>query len=389
MWQYRGGLRDSGVYFNSGKLILSRDNPYVPAESRWGTFGPLPFTLFLSIFPAEVHTQAVQLLTFLGAAIFTRSIFPKMKPDDFIFTYLLLIWSSPFRENLATNQMSCIVLGFIGVSLFILQKESKQIYDWMLASIPMAIALDLRPHTTIFLFIAASIYFRSTRLFFGTVSILLLAHLSINLSQGRILEIDWFNSLKTLNSAAQGNKLGDSVSFWPLLNHYLDAPSLFYAISIITTLVLFCILLLTVLARNISINWIALSFLIPAFSIYFHFYDLIALVAVGLGTVVLNRPNVYAVSLLSFILIPLEFSQFKNIFLYIALTSLYILFKGINKKSIKALVFGNLVALVVRLLSLRLELDARITQSLMVSLSVILLVGLIFSANCNKRITLP
>jgi hypothetical protein len=383
MIQYRGGIRDAGVYLLSGDSILNKDNPYLPADgnmSRWGTFGPVPFSALLSILPEIFQVLLLQLMNFLSVGIIIKTFKPKIGTKEFLVVYILSIWSSPFREGLATNQMSCITLGLVALTVSVIQKRPRTIISWLLAAIPMAMALDLKPHLTFVFFISLCIYLRSWTFLLFTSFILLITHGVINLYHGRILEVDWLNSIISLNSSAKKNNLGDSVAFWPLVNEILDKPTIIYFMSI------FIFLLATVYsfisAKNLDGTSLTfLSFAAPSLFIYFHFYDMVLLTIITIITLIRFKEIFLSVCTLSMILVPKIWLEPKNWTLVILLSFLLVIWKfrleNIKKLHIYKFCLGIIMSVAIHMFNDALELDQFLLQTLIVS-ECLLLCGIVY-----------
>ena len=388
-----GDMHDAGVYFDSGMAVLRGDNPYL--ASRWGSFGPVPFSILLSVIPIEARAVAVRILSMVGIYLFFRIIFPNKRLIEPLAISLVLLWLSPFRELMVTNQMTGIAIGLLAIGVKFLDSFSsfRNITTKAITgSLLFSMALDLKPHICLFFFISWAIYHKSLAKLYIVVLTLFTTHSIINLSQMRILELDWFSALNNLNESASQNGLGDSLSFWPIIKYYLEAPTLIYALSIITPVLLS--LLCFYLAHKGK--WeviVVLSFFIPATSIYYHFYDIVPLCVVFV--VMLFRINniFLATFAVSFILIPKEYLIARNQILILAIVTLYVLFEIVRNKEAGTLkilasaLLGVIISFLLRIFNTNLELSDHLLQSLIVTESLMMIIGL-FVYTRVKRISI-
>ena len=221
-----------------------------------------------------------------------------------------------------------------------------------------------------------------------------ITHLVINISQMRILELDWFIALSDVNKSASKASLGDSVSFWPILNYFTDSNLNLYFVSILIT----CLLSLVCFYSAFKGRWdevLFLSFFIPSTSIYYHFYDavpLCVLFVVMIFRMEVSFLNSFAVP---FILIPKEFMSFRNqllVLLVVGLLTLRTIL--INKNKNKLLIayytlFGFIALSLLHLVNARLDLSEYLLQSLIVTESLLIIVSIyLYSRLRNYSLTL-
>ena len=265
------GPRDVGVYINAAIDILTGVNPYQNSASRFGSFGPLPFIL-LSPFDATLAVAITQMLGMVGFQyfIFTLSRMYFLR-TNWLIPVIPLFASS--RENLVTAQVTGILCGLIAIACAILLKE-KTLLNTFLASILFALVLDLKPHIFMFFSFVVLIYLGRVIVFFNAVFIMICAHTSIDLLHGEFLEVSWFRTLGSIESKASSGTFTDSHTFWPIISAMFGETTV---ITIISTL-LFCLIGVSSLFLSKSrglVNAPILALLAPAFSIYFHLYDLV------------------------------------------------------------------------------------------------------------------
>lgn len=386
MWYYRGNLRDASAYLTWGKSVLQNDNPYELYSSRSGTFGPVVVSFLLLAVPGFLQTVLVQALSFLSVGLVIQTFFRSQSRVAKLVIYLFSIWLSPFRENLATNQISIIVIGILCLGILIFQKYKGDSKFELLAASFLAVSVDLKPHLVLFFLFYFIVRHQAFRLALFTLSVLFVTHTTINLAQGQILELSWLDQLSSLNDLAKTGNLNDSVSFWPLALKIPLDPQLLYVISTLLVITLFIMLLR--IARKLSgeATGIALSFLIPSVSLYFHFYDLAILAILAVGVMLQKQRNFLQIACFSFILLPLEYQSIRNLVLFGVLSIFFGLYKTNIRKAIPNVIVGCIIGMAFRIASSALSLNERDTQVFMVSLSTLMIGSLIFNALKNGSV---
>jgi hypothetical protein len=255
--------------------------------------------------------------------------------------------------------------------------------------IPFAMALDMKPHMTIVFFISWAIYAKRIDIFLSTTFVMITTHAMINLSQMRILELDWISRIGRLNSLASENSLGDTLAFWPILNNYINAPDFFHTLSMILTFTLaaICFYLAKKQQKDAAI---LLSFFVPATSIYYHFYDAVPLTVIVVILIVRMKNTFISSLVLSFFLVPLIFDSVRNQALIFAMGILTVIWvhKRVSQRSYLRL-FGGLlsgftVAAVIHILNLRLDLNEHLLQSLIVTQCLVLAITIFFYSKKEK-----
>lgn len=314
-----GNMHDAGVYVDSGLAVFKGENPY-DFGTRFGTFGPLPFSLLLMIFPDVLQAAVVRLLSLAGIYIFLRTFFPTKVEMDRYLIFLVIIWCSPSRELMVTNQLTGICIGLVALGVKIHELHGRYKYSKTLEIVSatlFAIALDMKPHITIIFFISWCIYRKSIKLFAYVIIVLMSTHALIDFSQNKILELDWLANLRGVNSSAIQSTLGDSLSFWPILNNYIAGGKIFYYFSIILVL-FFLILCINLSKKGNYETMIFCSFLTPSLFIYFHFYDVVPLTVILAILVLRVKNHVLVAFSISMYLIPIEYMSIKNTILVYA-----------------------------------------------------------------------
>jgi hypothetical protein len=317
------GIRDVGVYVDAGKLILRGENPYVLIGNRFGFVGCVPFAIVSYLIPSNFETLFFQLLNLTGCLVFVfvfKKFFPRNNTGLVVVTLLFI---SSTREMLVTNQITGIIMGLLASAFYLseigIEKSSKKCTFFAAGLFVMA--LDLKPHLVIIFLGVYLISSKNRSLFFMTTFLWVGLHGLVDLMHQEILEFDWLKVLTDLQNQAQGGNLNDSVSFWPLINEisgFAHIPLFILTLpTILATIWLFYAAQKTPLPQIII--W---PFIVPAFSIYFHHYDLIPVTVLILLAV--EEKNIrYLLLPTMFFIIPIEYSNLQNQALVMTLLMLW------------------------------------------------------------------
>ena len=343
LYQYReGGIKDAGLtdtsirdvggYVTTGKRIIDQVNPYIPdgelwGGARWGTFGTIPVALISELIPRFLQVVVFQTLGLLGLYLFLATIFRNIQRVNLYSIFLLLIWSSSYREMLATNQIIGMVLGLValGINALFLYEGNKRHLIKFLGTLSFVIALDLKPHISGLFIVGLYIFLRRRLDFIWLITLYVVTHAAVNLYLGRIAEIDWIQKVSTLSDRANRNELGDSVTFWPVIRKYINLEGSFGIVSKLTLLIL--VLLTFWLAhKRYWGSFVFLSFFAPAFSIYFHYYDAVPFVALIFWAILSRKKSILTFVVLDLLIISKEASSLKNIALVICISLLVAIF---------------------------------------------------------------
>lgn len=369
LFQFRNaGIHDVGVYIDTGKAVLSQNNPYL-IGSRWGTFGPVVIAILSSVFPADIRANIFQLLSFAGIYFFYRTLFPMLEKTEKYLIFMVVIWLSPIRELLSTNQATGIVMGIMAIGI---KLSNSTTLSRFISGLFFAIALDLKPHLFGVFFIVWIVINKRKITFLSTLAYLLATHLLIDFSQRRILELDWYKTIGKLSHDASESKLGDSLSFWPILNNYLHAESILFFASMALTLITTVICVYLGLKNKLLDSYL-LSFIVPSLSIYFHFYDIIPLCIIFAICIIKSRNSIVTISFLAFLLIPIEYLSIRNNILVFLIVGIVLYFKtrtNSQAEKIKIFCFGGIsifLTLCIHLFNTKLHLSDHLLQSLMVT----------------------
>lgn len=343
LYQYReGGIKDAGLtdtsirdvggYITTGKRIIDQVNPYIPdgelwGGARWGTFGTIPVALISEVIPRFLQVVVFQTLGLLGLFLFLATIFRNIPRAYLYAIFLLLIWSSSYREMLATNQIIGMVLGLValGLNALFLYEGNKRHMIKFLGTLSFVIALDLKPHISGLMIVGLYLFFRKGLDFVWLVSLYVVTHAAVNIYLGRIAELDWIEKVGTLSDRANRNELGDSVTFWPVIRKYINLENSFGIVSKITLLVLILLTFWFAYKRYWG-SFVFLSFFAPAFSIYFHYYDAVPFVGLIFWAILTRQKSILTFVVLDLLIISKEASSLKNMVLVICISFLVAIF---------------------------------------------------------------
>ena len=399
LYQYReGGVKDAGLtntsirdvggYITTGLKILEKVNPYIPdgtvwGGARWGTFGTIPVAMISELIPRNLQVVFFQIVGLLGLYLFIRTIFRNISILKINAIFLLLIWTSSYREMLSTNQIIGMVLGLIaiGINTLFLEKDMRvPVVQQILGTLCFVMALDLKPHISGLLIVGLYIYFRRGRDFLKLVGAYLITHAAVDIHIGKVVELDWLNILSGLNDRANQNELGDSVTFWPVIRRVIDIDGSFGLVSKATLLALVVLTFIVAYKRNWQ-AFIFLSFFVPSFTIYFHYYDAVPFLSLVIWAILSQPKSVFSFVVLDMLLISKESSSVRNILFVIVISCALAMFSTTRASNrIRNLVFafiGLILWQLIQMINSRSNSDQYELQSLVVTQALVLS-GLLF-----------
>jgi len=376
-------LRDVGVYIDAGKAVLLGLNPYETVGNRFGTLGPLPIALLSYLVPSEFLTFFFQAINLAGIYFFLF-VFARRYGKGLVDPiFLTIIFFASTREMLTTNQITGILMGLIafGYLFYLRFLEGKSLWTLLVSGFCFALAADLKPHLVAFFILYLCFCNRQISPLVSSFVIWVIGHLLIDLSQGRILEIDWIRSLQDLQMQSSKGMLGDSVSFWPLIYKLIGVNGLPTSVTILPLILALLFGVKYSLKNDLAKigPWI---FLMPSLSIYFHYYDAIPAFLLAL-VVIKNQINLRVLVFIGFVLIPKEFQSIENQILVLAFLFLWAYISSNNVK-ISKVGLAYILINSIHLINDQITDDAYLMQSLVVSESLILCVSSIIVLNKNS-----
>jgi len=386
LFYYRNvGLHDGEVYLTAGHNILNGNDPYKTGETRSGTTSSLLMYLTFRPFMGFAPTSIFQILNLTGILFFLWVVMRSLGlRDNFMTLSLLTIWLSPVREMLAINQVNGIILGLLGLFLY-LEDITARTKSWplsLLSSLSLALAIDIKPHLLVIFLISRTILKQDLKIFILTVGQLILTHAIIDFYIGAVVEISWLERLRTINHSAGSVDLGDSVTIWPLIEKIF--PQNAHVIALTSLIVFLTGVMISIyfsIKQNINLTFL-FSLGCPGLYIYFHFYDLIPIALVFLTLVMKYGNKRFDLAIISLMIIPKEFLNIKNLCLVFMLT-LYIVSVTKHQKQQRLLsnvpLFEYAIYALLCICNSILFIDERLTQSIFVTEIFFLLSGKIIS----------
>ena len=385
-------LRDAGVYLEVGRYILAGENPYIPPMSRWGTFGPIPFTLFFDLFPDSILTIIFQTVNLIGIYFFLRLLLRNRNLPIWRINLgaALIFVCSPVREMLSTNQIIGITVGFFSLGIWSFLESKRQISRilprraWLLISgFAFAVSIDLKPHLFLVIFVCVVFMWKTWKLPVTVTCILILSHTLVNLSQMRILEKDWLDTLLNLRESAGENSLGDTLAIWPLVAHWFQNINYSAQAGLLFPLILSVGAILNV-RRNKNQVGIFLGLLAPSVSFYSHYYDLIPVLIFAVSIFMNSRDDFMPMFAISFCILPLRLDSFQNLVLLFTGAIFCSILLQIRKKRIVWAVLGVVAGVLFRWLIFSPNYSDYLIQSTIVTGTILVLSLGLLSNNSNK-----
>jgi uncharacterized membrane protein YuzA (DUF378 family) len=312
------GPRDVGVYIAAGNAILRGLNPYETVGNRFGTVGAVPFGIIDFVVPANLTTIVFQLVNLAGIILFIRTFLQSNAKYSEQIAYFLTILFSATREMLVTNQITGILMGAFAFwysqnNKYLLTQRPKFLTSSALAAVFL---VDLKPHLFGIIFFIYFLKKRNFRIIFTTISAWISLHVFIDLTQQRVLEFDWLKILMSLQDQAQEGALPDAVSFWPLITSVTHLEH-FPTLALVMPTLLGLIVLSAYSTKKDLIELLPWLFLLPATSIYFHYYDLVPALVFMIASQ-LKNPSRYFPFAIGFLVIPQEITNSRNTLFLIA-----------------------------------------------------------------------
>jgi len=202
----------------------------------------------------------------------------------------------------------------------------------------------------------------------------------------RILELDLLKKIlaigsnpTTTNPVKAGGE--DSGNLWPLLNRIFPLNLSFSLISIILIIILNIIFFVN-LKKMHYMQIIFAAFAIPFFGTYFHYYDMVALVILGIYIIV-NSSNlsiIFAVFALDFLLIAHQFTKITNILFILIMSTVVMKIKEtvLDRKIIARFLLGHITYFTISILNLQLFQPGHLFNSLITTETFIVLLFLYY-----------
>jgi hypothetical protein len=347
----------SGGFFKSGPV------------SPWFIYFFHRITIDESIF-----FYSLQALNLLGIAYFAYFLLDSEKIGNqnlFILITLTLI-SSSNREMLINGQLTGLLFGG---SVFVVKQwrnfPKHTNFSYFL-SFPVALILiDMKPNMILPLFailLLRRLYLKE--IYFSIVFWLLFLIIVEKLVKADIL-LAWVRNLLNLNDASTNSTLYGSLNFWQFLNQTLpDSSVKFHLLTFLPVLLYLGLIIFFGLNKfRFSLQEIvSISFTIPFFYSYSHYYSYTAIIICTFMILIKNNWAFFGGALVSFYLVSFQLSS-RNVLLSLAACFIILVwFRNIEIAVQRKFLLGWVFSLILRLALQSVSDNSYLTKSLLVSI---------------------
>ena len=324
LYNYRlGGTRDFGLYVNAGRAFINGENAYETQLWRSGSFGSTVMWLTSLPIPSSLEPHIFQLPSFAGFFIFANLL--GIASEKRFWIYGIILFLSPVGEVRNTIQITGFLIGLLAISLIAQGPKSKltPFTYTFLQGTAMAIALDLKPHSIMFVIVLLFVKKMKREVVFWAFGICFIGHAVINVINKNILEVSWVHNLMNLGNASGEN--GESTSIWRLVDHLSEGKANTSVISLL--LIVFLLLIVGFFGEKFSLrDLVLIGLILSSFMTYMHYYDLAPLSVCILVLLSKNSKSILGLSTLMFMILPREVGTVRNVLILLLLTSLISLF---------------------------------------------------------------
>jgi hypothetical protein len=343
------GMRDLGTYLRAGSNFMDGVDPYSDPAMRLGpSLLPL-FGLLNNYFPNQFLAVMFQSFAMLGICYFVSQ-FANISFKEYPAIFLTILWFSSVRENLVNIQITGFLAFFFTFGCRLLKNERNYFYVFF-GCLFIEFAVDTKPH----LFgLAALMYILSIKKvpYMILVGIqILIIHILLSLFIGHLITLKWLQTLVGIYEIRSEGKLGESLIIWPLLENLGLSTRLSSSLSLVLFVSVTCLFLYGFKSKKVSNRQVMLlSFMIPSFGIFYHYYDLALAISLFFALAIISQIKEIALISLPLLLVPSGFLDAKNLVVTIGiLIMLQIagdLFTNMKAKSyFKALIFYSIYSI--------------------------------------------
>lgn len=325
------GLRDLGTYLSAGQQFLTGVDPYLNPNYRAGPSLLLIFGVLEKFVSPSVLGWALQLATVIGVLFFVN-FFSGVKLGQNFVPYLIIIFLSSTRENLVNIQLTGFLALIFAYGIKFILSQTFSIRT-VIGVFLTGIAIDTKPHLFLLTFLYVVVYKGKKRCFLFMVMSIVFTHTLISIYLEKNITISYLRQIISLTKMRSDGELSESLVFWPILEEFLLSPRTTIVLSYLVLASLIIILLSKLSARKDYENGILLSLLIPAFGIFFHYYDLALVIALSLMILKKRNSKLY-IPLAMFFLIPENVLHLENILFMALITTLIFVSQVISKVNI-------------------------------------------------------
>ncbi len=380
LYYYRlGGSRDFGLYVNAGQAFMSGENAYETQLWRSGSFGASVIWLISLPVPSLIEPFTFQLLTLMGFLLFGNLV--GIAKDKKYWIYGIVLYLSPVREVLNTIQITGFVIGLLAVSLFGISPgvKLKPQMKIILQGLALAIAIDLKPHSILFIIVLLFVKKIKRDVILWAFGISFIGHLVISLINGNFLEISWFRNLLNLGNASGTN--GESTSIWKIVD-YISAGAV--DTNLLSILSIACLFAFAgILGQKASQrDLVFLGLIASSLMTYMHFYDLAPLSVFALAIFSNKKISILGLTCVMLTILPREIDSIRNLVFLVILTCILIRFivtKPEGKLTTSIYVgTATAVFLGIHLVNYLLALEYRLGHALVTTQTMILVIWFLF-----------
>lgn len=311
------GFGDDGIYVEAGNRLISGLPVYIDGF-RGGQVGALSLFLLSEILfggLAWAIFQFISVGSIVGSVLLITS---KYDLNTRLFISFFAISSAPTREMLHNHQITALV---IFLSLWPFFYTSNVFFVKAMQVLGAAMAIDLKPQISLVLVFSIALSCAKLKIFFMSISLLLISHLSLNLWRGENIDAQWIN---TITEVGGSSKWGESIHIWPLFENWGINDSLLMSCAYFTILVLLVVILWFAIKGKAHHVLLYAGFL-TYFLTYSHFYDCI-LIAVLACIQVIKKPNRRNLLFMSFGLVPGFLFVPRNFVFWVIMLMIFLLF---------------------------------------------------------------
>jgi hypothetical protein len=332
VYYYRNeGVRDLGYYEEAGKVLASKGNPYEDLAWRSGPIGTIFLHFVFGAFPKEVKIVLFQFISVLGFILLIKPFLKGLNLLQLNFLFTAVIASAPVRETISAKQLTGLMAMAIALSITpILMRENLSGKQSIFASLVLAIALDLKPHTLIPLLIMMIFYKSGLRVILISATSLAFMHVAISVYCKKFLLLEWFDNIKDLGNSL--GKDGESVSLWKILVLADVSENLVVYISAIFQIVIL-VFGLYLLKRKLILFAVLLVLISQSLGSYVHIYDFALVSTLMLCLITKKYLSYVHLLFLMFVIVPLEYLKVFNLILIVVLSVFFCSIKAKGKKS--------------------------------------------------------
>lgn len=332
IFYYRNeGVRDLGYYEEAGNVLASKGNPYEELAWRSGPIGTILLYFVFGAFPNEAKIVLFQSVSVMGFILLVKPFLKGLNLLQLNFLFTAVIASAPVRETLSAKQLTGLIAMAIALSITpVLMREDLNRKQSILASLILAIALDLKPHILIPLLTMLIFYKSGLRLILMTSTLLALMHGALSFYVKKFLLLEWLKNLKDLGNSL--GKDGESVSLWKILVLANISENLVVYIALTFQLAIL-VFGLYLIKRQFIFFAILLVLISQSLGSYVHIYDFALVSTLMLCLITVKKLRYLHLLFLMFITVPLEYLKVNNIVLIASLSVFFCLNESKIKKS--------------------------------------------------------